>query len=198
MLRPAQAGSEGDNFFENIVLETPLESLDGVPTGNGTENQIVDAGAQWVLTGRETWNKTVIANDFSSQASCIFVARELLGQSNKININPDQQIINMIDKNLQGQASKDQCQHKGSLAAVPPLPKDCNSEKEFWLLMEEKKRTWLEIKIQKLKKEKEWGWASDKDFMGHSYHNNDPFHHQVTVKKACQAPDPTFYTKTLQ
>lgn len=65
MLELAQAES-GDNYFENIVLETPLGSPSGVPIGDGVESQTVDAGAQQVLAGKETWNKTIITNDSSS------------------------------------------------------------------------------------------------------------------------------------
>lgn len=38
MLGPAQTGSERDNFFKNIVLETFQKFSKGVLTGNGVKS----------------------------------------------------------------------------------------------------------------------------------------------------------------
>lgn len=79
--------------------------------------------------------------------SCVFVIEEPSDQGNRMDINLDQQIVDVTDKNPQGQVPGGQHQDEGSLAAVPLLSRDHNPEEEFRLLMKKKKRAQLKIKI---------------------------------------------------
>lgn len=86
---PAQAESEENNFFKNIVLKTTQKFSKNVPKSNKVKSQTVIAKVQWVLASKKTWNKTIIAYDLNGQAGYVFIAREILSQSNKIDIDPD-------------------------------------------------------------------------------------------------------------
>lgn len=89
MLGLAQAGSGEDNSCKNIVLKTSQGSPSSVLIGDMVGSQTVDARAQQVLADEETWNKTIIADDLSGQANCVFVAGESLDQGDKIDIDLD-------------------------------------------------------------------------------------------------------------
>lgn len=93
-----QAGAGGNNSYRDIVLKTPQESPRGVPIGIEGLSQTVDTRAQQVLAGRETSNKTFIANDLSGRTNCVFVARDPLGQDNSMDINSTEQIVSMAYK----------------------------------------------------------------------------------------------------
>lgn len=127
----------------------------------------------------------------------VFVAGKLLGQGNRIDINSNQQIIDMTNKDFQNQVFRGQYQHEGNLTVVLLLLRGCNPAKELQLLQKKKKWAWLKIEIQKLRKKKKQGFTlENEDLTGHLH--NVVSHYQVMVEKACQVPDLTPYIKTLQ
>lgn len=80
------------------------------------------------------------------------------------------------------------------MTAAPPLSGDFDLAEKLRLLQKDKKRAQIAIEIWKLKEKRTRGYASDEDSADRSRESQD----QVTVEKACCAPNPTKYLGTLQ
>lgn len=85
----------------------------------------------------------------------MFIVEDPLDQGDSIDIDSVEQIISIANKNPQDQTLRGQRRHKSSLVVIPLLPRNHDPKEELWLLQKEKKQAQFEIKIWKLRKEKE-------------------------------------------
>lgn len=130
-----------------------------------------------------------------------FVAGDPAGQGDRMEIDPDNLVINVTDVSgeTKGQATagngpEDQFHGDSAPAATQPS-RDISPEETLRLLREEKEKARIEREIQKLEQKKKRGFARDDDVAVTSW---DQRHDDIAIQGARFPPYPTPYSGKSQ